>query len=432
MTEQTALTVGGRRSTPAGRLLGAAVASAARDAGAAGDEHDLATSRAIIDAFRGAEGQRGMRRDEIAARARERGAGADVEARIDMFVRCGALRPPLSKKHQQRLMLHPAALAGQLAFERLIRRGGVGELLTLLDAAFADLADGRVSDEEAAAALADLHLQIQLLADEADRLSTAATLQDILDEHRSQDARTVVARVADLQSVITESYPSMDGAAFALVTEAQRYLAAVQGVVDRLLDEGGDARSFELLNHEEYRTAALDAGRDALADVCEHLAFTRAPEIVDLQAVADAVLAHRPPGPRAARPAPPTADPRAEDPVARQEQRRAQRDTRRVNQAELLLQGAASAEVTDKMRAAGWPGAAVIAAELLTVHHVDSRYRAVCSDDVIVDATGPVTHATPLTLEADRSARPLPVETAPVGDGPVEGAPAGLAEETAA
>lgn len=423
--EQTALAVGGRRSTPAARLLGAAVAPAARDAGAAGDEQDLVISRAIIDAFRGVEGQRGLRREEIAARARELGAGPDVESRVEMFVRCGALRPPLAKKHQQTLLLHPAVLAGQLAFERLIRRGGVGELLTLLDATFADLADGRVSEEEAAAALADLHLQVQLLADEADRLSTAATLQEILDEHRGQDARTVVARVADLQTVVSECYPSMDGAAFALVTEAQRYLAAVQGLVDRLLDEGGDMRSFELLNPEEYWAAAMDAGRDALAAACEHLAFDRAPDAVDLQAAVDAVLAHRPPGPRAARPAAPPADPLAEDPVARQEKRRAQRDARRINQAELLLQGADAVEVTDKLRAAGWPGAAVMAAEMLTVHRVDDRYKAVCSDDVIVDPAGPVTHATPLRLEADRSPRLHAIE-----DGAA--APAQLAEESAA
>lgn len=418
-SEQTALAVGGRRSTAAARLLGAAVAPAARDAGAAGDEHDLATSRAIIDAFRGIDGPCGLRREEIAARARDLGAAPDVEARVEMFVRCGALRPPLSKKHQQTLLLHPAVLAGQLAFERLIRRGGVGELLTLLDATFADLADGRVGEEEAATALADLHLQVQLLADEADRLSTAATLQEILDEHRGQDARTVVARVADLQTVVSECYPVLDGAAFALVTEAQRYLAAVQRLVDRLLDEGGDMRSFELLSSEEYRTAAIERGRDALAAACEHLVFDRAPESVDLQAAVDAVLAHRRPGPRAARPAPPPADPLAEDPVARQEKWRAQRDARRINQAELLLQGAGAVELSDRLRAAGWPGAAVLAAEMLTVDRVDSRYRAVCSDELIVDPTGPVTHATPLRLEADRSVRlhafedhasPAPVE----------------------
>lgn len=424
--EQTALSVGGRPSTPAGRLLGAAVAPAARDAGAAGDEQDLVTSRAIIDAFRGVEGQRGLRREEIAARAREFGAGPDVESRIEMFVRCGALRPPLSKKHQQTLLLHPAVLAGQLAFERLIRRGGVGELLTLLDATFSDLADGRVSEQEAAAALADLHLQVQLLADEADRLSTAATLQEILEEHRGQDARTVVARVADLQTVVSECYPAMDSAAFALVTEAQRYLAAVQGLVDRLLDEGGDMRSFELLSPEQYWAAAIDCGRNALAAASEHLAFDRAPESVDLHAAFDAVLAHRPPGPRATRPAPPAADPLAEDPVARQQKSRAQRDARRINQAELLLQGAGAVEVTDKLRAAGWPGAAVMAAEVLTLHRVDDRYRAICSDDLIVDSAGPVTHATPLRLEADRASRLHAVE-----DG-TRDPPAELAGESAA
>jgi hypothetical protein len=267
---------------------------------------------------------------------------------------------------------------------------------------------------------------VQLLADEADRLSTAATLQEILDEHRGQDARTVVARVADLQTVVSECYPAMDSVAFALVTEAQRYLAAVQRLVDRLLDEGGDMRSFELLNPEEYWAAAIDYGRDALAAACEHLAFDRAPESVDLQAAVDAVLAHRPPGPRAARPAPPPADPLADDPVARQEKRRAQRDARRINQAELLLQGADVVEVTDNLRAAGWPGAAVMAAEMLTVHRVDDHYRAICSDDLIVDPAGPVTHATPLRLEVDRSERLHAVED------DSSRTPAELAEENAA
>ena len=56
-----------------------------------------------------------------------------VESRLQVFEKLGLLRPYLDKLHQQRYTLNPASLVGQQVFDRIGLRGGVDELLALLD-----------------------------------------------------------------------------------------------------------------------------------------------------------------------------------------------------------------------------------------------------------------------------------------------------------
>jgi hypothetical protein len=58
---------------------------------------------------------------------------AIIEARLEHLHRMGFLEPYLPKLHQGRYVVRPAGLAGALAAARVTERGGVDELILLLD-----------------------------------------------------------------------------------------------------------------------------------------------------------------------------------------------------------------------------------------------------------------------------------------------------------
>jgi hypothetical protein len=67
--------------------------------------------------------------------------------------------------------------------------------------------------------------------------------------------------------------------------------------------------------------------------------------------------------------------------------------------AELGLDGEPSADVTTALRLAGWPGAAVMVAELLAAHaDPELPYTVELSEALIVDPPGIVTHVSPVTV----------------------------------
>lgn len=72
---------------------------------------------------------------------------------------------------------------------------------------------------------------------------------------------------------------------------------------------------------------------------------------------------------------------------------------------ELHLQGEGEVDLTGRIRGAGWRGAARIVTDVLLANaDPDIPVRVDLSDTLIVDAAGPVSHVTPMTLRRNPAA----------------------------
>ncbi len=323
------------------------------------------------------------------------------------------LRPILDKKHQQRYVLAPSGLVGVLIIDRFSRRGGVEELLSLLDRTTSALKRHEADAPAVAAALDSCRAMFAVFANELSRLVATAPLGELLDERRFHDDSGFIARVAELESLVTDQFPELDPAAYKLLLEAQRYVSAVEDLLGRVLEEGGDVRNFSLLDPEEYLEAARTATVEALAAVAVDVVFDPAMPWVDAGAIVEAAERYRPRHMTRTRPPePPAAD--DGDPVEQLQARAHETVKRRALQAEALLGGAPIKELTDILRGSGWPAAGQTLAELLTLDAVPEQpYQVVLGDALYVDAEGAVTYSSPVSLHATR-----PELTTPGASGP--------------
>lgn len=403
--EDDQLTLGftGRHRSPLMRRLAAMAAPIAVDAGAVIDDEELLdVARAVCDAFSHDDAVGGLTKAEIAARIKGACSASVLDARLGVFVRMELLRPVLDKKHQQRYVLAPAGLVGVLIVDRFSARGGVEELLGLLDRTASALERHEADAPAVGAALESCRAMFAVFANELSRLIATAPLSELLVERRFHDDSGFIGRVGDLQRLVTDQFPQLDPAAYKLLLEAQRYVGVVEDLLGRVLDEGGAARNFSLLDPEEYLEASRAASIEQLAEVAAEVAFDPALPWVDAGAVIEAVEKYRPQRSVRTRPPEPPA-PSDEDPV---EQMRARTDAtirRRALQAEALLGGADVRDLTDSLRGSGWPGAVHTLTELLVLDGLPEQpYRVELGDALYVDVDGALTYASPVRLHTRR------------------------------
>lgn len=379
------------------------VAPIARDSGVLIDDEGLIeVARQVCDAFADPDAIGGLTRAEIQARVDGAADPMTFDARFNVFVRLELLRPTLGKKHQQRYTLNPAGMVGLLVFERISERGGIDELLTLLDRTKAALAAGAADPVVVSEALASMRGLLSVYADELARLTRTAPLGELIAERRYHDHGGLFGEVKSLNDLVSERMPQLDSDAYRLVVEAQRYIDAVQTMVERVLDEGGEARDFSVLDPEDYRAAALTAHPDDLAEVFSTIVFDPPAPWVDAAAILDALDAQRPKKRVRERPPEPPGEPPG-DPIAELERRAAAERRQRALAAEQHLQGEAARELTATIRGLQWPAAARLLADLLALDtDADQPYAAKIGEAVFIDPEGPITYSSPLTLTADR------------------------------
>jgi hypothetical protein len=286
----------GRHRSPLMRRLAAMAAPIAADAGAViDDEQMLDVARAVWVAFSHDDAVGGLTKAEIAGRIGGACPAAALEGRLGVFERLGLLRPILDKKHQQRYVLAPAGLAGMPIVDRFSKRGGVEELLALLDRTAGALERHEADAPAVGAALESCRAAMfAVFANELTRLVANAPLSELLSERRFHDDSGFIRRVADLQRLVTDQFPQLDPGAYTLLLEAQRYVSTVEDMLARVLDEGGDVSNFSLLDAEEYLDAARTATVEDFAAVAADLVFDPALPWVDAGAVIDAVGSYRP------------------------------------------------------------------------------------------------------------------------------------------
>jgi hypothetical protein len=384
------------------RRLAAVVAPVAADAGAVVDDPGLLElARAVCAAFGAGETGGGLTRAQIVERVGRDFAAAVVESRLHVFERLGLLRPYLDKKHQQRYTLNPAGLVGQHVFDRIGERGGVDELLTLLDRTRSLLA-GRPDRDELRAHLRHLTELLTVYADDLERLNATAPLAELLAERDDHDRATALQSLPTVADQVTERFPDLRAPATKLVEEASRYLLAVESLMTRVLDMSGATRDFSVLPADDYLSAAITGSVAELAAAFAPVVFDPPTVWVGAADLVDAIDRVGPRRPRARRPPAPRPAVDA-DPVGSLLAGAERTARARGLRAEQLLDGHADTEVTSTVRGLMWPAAAAMLADLLALDlDPDQPYGLTISEATIVDTETDVTYASPVTLRADR------------------------------
>ncbi|MCU1602171.1 MAG: translation initiation factor, partial [Frankiales bacterium] len=209
------------------RRLRALVAPVAADAGAVVDDPALLdVAQAVYAAFGNAGASGGLTKTQIAAACPGLRDGPAFDARLDLFVRLGMLQPVFDKTHQQRLVFNPTSAAGLLVFERLSERGGVDELMSLLDRTRADVRSGAATREQVAMSLRSARHLLSVFADHLLRLVSSAPLSELIAERRHHTHADLVDEVRALTGLVSDAFPDLDPQAYRVVVQAQRYVGA--------------------------------------------------------------------------------------------------------------------------------------------------------------------------------------------------------------
>ncbi len=393
------------------RRLRALVAPVAADAGAVVDDPALLdVAQAVYAAFGEAGASGGLTKAQIARACPAVRDEPGFDARVDLFVRLGMLQPYFDKASQQRLVFNPTSAAGLLVFERLSERGGVDELMSLLDRTRADLRSGAVSREQVAASLRSARHLLSVFADHLLRLVSSAPLSELIAERRHHAHADLVDEVRALTGLVSDAFPDLDPQAYRVVVQAQRYVGARETFVTRLLDEGAASRDFSLLDPEDYLTAARTGTQPELAQVFAQTVFDPPSPWADPTTVSEAVSEVRPHPQVRERPPRPSEESTAGDPLDAALDRAERARRKRERRVEILLGSDSETELVDAMRKAGWPGAASVLVEALAAATDPSLpVSASMTDELLVEPDGPVTYLTPVVLR--RAAAPVPIRT---------------------
>lgn len=380
--------------------LRALVAPVAASAGAVVDDPvDLAVANALWAAFGDLDASGGLTHAQLAHACRDVCDADTFESRFRVFTALGMLERFFDKAHQTRYVFNPTSAAGLMVFDRLGQRGGVDELITLLDRTRADLAAGRASVAQVRVSLRTAQRMLTISADHLLRLVSGSPLSELVAQRRHHSHNELIGDVQRLDKQVTEQFPELDQVMVRLVQEAQRYVDAREQFVTRLLDEGAAVRDFSLLDPEEYLQTARTASREALGQVFGTVVVDPPTLWLDPAAVAQLVADFTPRAPTRRRPPRPADPPPGRDPLTRVAERTAQATQRRLLAAELHLQGGDEADLTSALRAAGWPAAAVMVADAVAASRdPELQFDVSMRDELIVDANGPVTHVTPVIL----------------------------------
>jgi hypothetical protein len=380
------------------------VAPIANDASAVVDDpRALQMARDLSEVFAEHAGVSGLTKAEAEHALARRGLldRALFESRFDLFVRMGLIQPFLAKKHQSRYVLDPCGLAGLLVFERMGTRGGVDEMLLLLDRTRWMVERGEGDRETVAVYLRRCRHILTAYAAALARLVESASIRDLIDEQRHHDPHRVEAEVHALNKLVTDRYPrdhKLGDLAFQLVEAELGYREQVLAAVERVLDQGGASLDFSVLTAEQYLTAAVDASAAELAEVGRHLVVDPPMPWVDPGAVLEAVEEYRPRRKVRIRP-PSPADAGEGDPIGAMERRHDQERRRRTLAAESQLQGLEAVELTGVLRGMEWPAASQHLVNLLAVSGDPAQpFRVELGQSLLIDPETPVTYLHPVTL----------------------------------
>jgi hypothetical protein len=298
-------------------------------------------------------------------------------------------------------MISPVSVTALLVYGRLENTNGVEEIMLLLDRAHRDLDNGTMTREALIEQITTVRRSLSILADTLLYLAEDRPWEELVAEqsqHRSAEA--LLDKANSLVGAAGERFPELLASATGrrLVDEALRYFNAVNAFYSRLLAQASASRDFSMLSPEQYLSAALNRSRGALAVPLARTVFDPASMLLFAERLVSAVAKYRPSPPRRRPPRPPDSS-SERDPVAAAREREQIKRVVMEAEMELHLQGGDESDLTSRIRGAGWRGAArIVTNALLANADPGIPVAADLSDALIVDAVGPVSHVTPMTL----------------------------------
>lgn len=373
-------------------------APVAATAGAVTDDPAaLRIAEAVRDVFGDFGSEHGLSRAEIAQACAAVASAGEFDARFRVFIKYRLLEPLHDKPHDQRYVFNPTSGAALLVYERLGEAGGVQEITMLLDRTREGLLNGSLTEEQLAAKIAQARRSLANYTNHLLRLVRTKAIEDLLGQ-RHHHARTASLEEAKhLVHAVAEQYPALRPAGTRLIQEALRYTAAVNEFHDRLMQQATIRRDFSMLLPEQYVTAARRSSTDALARVFATTVFDPPHTQITTGQILTAAAEHQPPPPRQRLPRPPARTP-GPDPVEAARAKAALARQRREATVTLLMAGKDEADVTNVLRALPWQEAVKHLVELLRAAADPAiPFMLNLSREVIVDAAGPVTYASPVT-----------------------------------
>jgi hypothetical protein len=340
----------------------------------------------------------GLTTAELEAACRDAGPGT-FDSRLAVFKAMGLVGPPRDQPYQRRLVFSTTGVAALLVYDRLSSGGGVHEILVLLDQTKQGILDGLLGHDDVVAKLATLRRALAINAGELVQLRTRPVEELLTQRRNHRAADQLLSEARTLVQVVETRFPELSAASGQLITQALRYSAAANELVDRLLRQVTAERDFSMLLPEQYRTAALYSDMTALAEAFAHTIFDKPRAVIDPEQILTTLEQHRPREIRR-RPARPVDPPIVEDPIERARQRRDATRKRRQAAVQLHLKGQAEIDLTAEVQAAGWPAAARLVADLLAASaDPDIPVVVTLSAALLVDGEAAVSYNTPLRLK---------------------------------
>jgi hypothetical protein len=326
---------------------------------------------------------------------------AAIDARLEHLHRMGFLEPYLPKMYQGHYIVRPAGLAGALAAARVTERGGVDELILLLDRTRTALGAQHPDARQVLTHLNSCRHALMVFALDLHRRVAAGTAAELIEACRQHDHSSFTRQVVELNEMVTAQFSrnhELEEAGAALIEAEQFYRSQVRAAIGKILAQGGGGLNFDVLTPAEYEAAAVTADMDLLAEVGMGLVADTPGVHLDPEALIEVVKTYQPRSRTRVRPPEPIGTDEHLDPLAAAEEaRETARRYRRLG-LEALLAGASEVDLTPHMQQ-GWDAAARIIVDALALDaDPEEPFVLDLSEYLLISPGAPVTYLHPARL----------------------------------
>ncbi len=380
-------------------------AAARHSGGTVTDRTHLRITRDIAEGFAAHGAQGGATKTQVWEWIRQHASptysAEAFESRWEVFESERLIRPHRSKKHQLRHSFHPLGTVYLMICDRLESRGGIDELIALLDRT-QDLLDREHPDRDAVAHnIVFCQWVFQTFAVQLEALVLDGTLKELMADQWQYHHHDLDQRVLRLNRDVNRHFPKDVGLthrAVVMVEAEQRYAHWAAQALLRVLDHAGTTLDFDVLSAEQYLEAARNAPPEQLAEAGLALVVDAPRVWLDSGVVVDALEAFVPRHRVRFRPPVPKGAP-DRDPFGAAAERAIRERARRERVADRLLLERDQAEMTEELRRSRWPRAVRLLTDLIMLDaDPHAPYRVELGTELIIDREAWVTHLHPVTV----------------------------------
>lgn len=374
------------------------------DSGAVVQDPELVKlAAAILAVYADHQSRRGLTFAQLGEGLRRLGiriSQAAIDARLEHLHKMGFLEPYLPKMYQGRYIVRPAGLAGALAAVRVTERGGVDELILLLDSTQTVLGATHPDPRQVLIHLNSCRNALMVFGLDLHRRVAAGTAAELIEACRQHDHSSFTRQVVELNELVTGRFRrnyELEEAGAALIEAEQFYRSQVRAAIGKILTQAGGGLNFDVLSPAEYEAAAVTAEMDLLAEVGTALLADTPGVCLDPEALIQVVETYQPRSRARVRPPEPTGTEHPDPLAAADEARETARRYRRLG-LEALLAGASEVDLTPHMQQ-GWEAAARIIVDAFALDaDPEEPFVLDLSEHLLISPGEPVTYLHPARL----------------------------------